>query len=121
MKDKRVEVFRGALESLIESLDATARVVRWNGGEQVPEPLARAAMQVDDRLGTANKMAAGKFSGSQVLADMMASMSDAVRRLDAAYASYRERLEATPAQLNDAANFLDQELGEVRADAHRWS
>jgi hypothetical protein len=121
LKDKRVEVFRGALESLIESLDATARIVRWNGAEAVPEPLERAALLIDDRLGMANRIAANKFSGSQVLADMMSSMSDAVRRLDAAYIAYRHRLETTPTQRDDAANFLDQEIGEVRADAHRWS
>jgi hypothetical protein len=121
LTDKRVTFFRSALEALIESLDATVRIVRWSDAEAIPDPLQQSAGQIVDRLGTANRLASSKFAGSQSLADVMATMSAAVRRLDAAYVAYRARLDVAPAERDDAANALDREIGEVRADAHRWS
>src|SRR5687767_3689989 len=43
MKDKRVIVFRTAFEELLESLDATVRVTRWDSVEAIPEPLQESA------------------------------------------------------------------------------
>ena len=64
-KDPRIVTFRGALESLIESLDATVRIARWEaGGESIPEPLRHSAAQLQDRLGSANRLAAGRFVGA---------------------------------------------------------
>jgi hypothetical protein len=49
--DPRIVTFRGALESLLESLDATVRIARWQPGEggPVPEALQRSAVQLQDR------------------------------------------------------------------------
>lgn len=121
MKDKRVAARRGALESLLESLDATVRIVRWNGAEHVPEPLQAAAEQVGDRLGRAKRAFSEKFFGAPVLVTAIKKMGDAVGRLEVAYDAYHARVEASPSQREDAASALDQEIGEVRADAHEWA
>jgi hypothetical protein len=120
-KDPRIATFRGALESLIESLDATVRIARWDaGGEPIPEPIHHSAAQLQDRLGTANRLAGGKFVG----APAVVATSDAIRAsvwdLDAAFVAYRKRADGSPGQQDQAANELDAELGRIKLDAHRW-
>jgi hypothetical protein len=116
MKDERVTFFRKALEGLIESLEATVRVTAWTGEETVPEPLKESASRLVDRLGTADRLASGAFAGSAVDIARVKSMCDAMRRLDAAYVIYRQKLET---EKDSAGMNLGAELEEIKADVRR--
>jgi hypothetical protein len=48
-------------------------------------------------------------------------MSDAIKRLDAAYVQYRHRIDAKPAERDDAVVALDVEIGNVKAEVEGWS
>jgi hypothetical protein len=118
-KDPRIVTFRGALESLIESLDATVRIARWEaGGEPIPEPLRDSAARLQDRLGSANRLAAGRFVGAPAVVATSDAIKEAVRALDAVWVAYRKRAEA--GQREEAVNDLDSEVGRIKLDAHRW-
>jgi hypothetical protein len=121
MKDQRAASFLSALESLMDSLDATVRLKRWNSAEEIPGPLRSSADKLVERLGAANRLAAGKFVGAAVVAKRVSAMCDAIRRLDTAYVSYRKRIDTTPAQSEEAVLALDEELGEVKASADSWA
>ena len=121
MKDQRVVFLRGVLEGLVESLDATLRISRWSDAEAIPEPLKVAAAQLVDRLGTANRLAAGKFNGSPVVVNAAAAMSAAIQRLDTAFVEFRRTLGGTPAQKDEGVLALEAELGNVKADAASWA
>jgi hypothetical protein len=115
-KDPRIVTFRGALESLIESLDATVRIARWEaGGESIPEPLRHSAAQLQDRLGSANRLASGKFVGAPAVVATSDAIKEAVRALDAAFVAYRKRSDRGEAVIE-----LDSEVGRIKLDAHRW-
>ena len=117
MKDDRVKAFRKALEGLMESLDATVRVSRWDAEESVPEPLAESAGNLVVRLGAAGRLAAGTFRGSPVDVARVNAMCGAMRRLDTAYVAYRK---TTPREPDVAAMALHHEIDEVRAEAQAW-
>jgi hypothetical protein len=118
-KDPRIVTFRSALESLIESLDATVRIARWEpGGEPIPEPLRLIATQLQDRLGSANRLAAGRFVGAPAVVATSDAIKEAVRDLDAAFVAYRKR--ADGGQRAEALIELDGEVGRIKLDAHRW-
>ncbi len=117
-KDPRIVTFRVALESLIESLDATVRIARWETGEPIPEPLRQSAAQLQDRLGSANRLAAGRFVGAPAVVATSDAIREAVRGLDAAFVAYRKR--ADGGQRAEAVIELDGEVGRIKLDAHRW-
>jgi hypothetical protein len=118
-KDPRIVLFRGALESLIESLDATVRIARWEaGGEPIPEPLRRSAALLQDRLGSANRLAAGRFVGAPAVVATSDAIKVAVQGLDAAFVAYCKRAEQ--GQREEAVIELDGEVGRIKLDAHRW-
>ena len=118
-KDPRIVAFRGALESLIESLDATVRIARWeSGGEPIPDPLRQSAAQLQNRLGSANRLAAGRFVGAPAVVATSAAIKEAVQALDTAFVAYRKR--ADGGQREEAVLELDSELGRIKLDAHRW-
>jgi hypothetical protein len=120
-KDPRIVTFRGALESLIESLDATVRIARWGpAGEPIPEPLRRGAAQLQERLGSANRLAGGKFVGAPAVVATSDAIREAVQELDAAFVAYRKRAEGDRGQRDEAAIELDAEVGRIKLDAHRW-
>jgi hypothetical protein len=121
-KDPRIVTFRGALESLIESLDATVRIVRWQGGagEAIPEPLQRSAAQLQDRLGSATRLAAGRFVGAPAVVNTSDAIKEAVQELDAAFVAYRKRFDGAASDRDEAAIALDAAVGRVKLDAHRW-
>jgi hypothetical protein len=121
MKDHRIAQIRKALEALVESLDATARISRWDAAESAPLPLQESASKLAERLVTANQLAAGKFVGAPALVQSLTGMSEAIQRLDAAYVQYRKRIDTLPAERDEAAVALDAEIGDVKADARRWS
>lgn len=118
MKDERVTFFRKALEGLVESLDATVRVARWNSEESVPEPLKGSASRLVERLGTADRLASGTFNGSVGDMARVKTMCGAMKRLDASYVTYRQ---ATPKDRDGAAMTLDSDVHEIRADLERMS
>ena len=90
--DPRIVAFRSALESLIESLDATVRIARWETGvEPIPDPLRHSAEQLQDRLGSANRLASSKFVGAPAVVATSNAIKEAVRDLDTAFVAYRKR------------------------------
>jgi hypothetical protein len=108
--DSRVAIFRGALDSLIESLEATVRVARSASGEGTSELLEASAAQLLPRLGAANRLAAGRFSGSIADVARVQAIAAAVRRLDAAYVVYCQGRNRDLAAIT-----LDTEILEVKA------
>ena len=116
MKDQRVPFFRQTIEALVESLDATARLSRWDATEPTPEPLRQSAAKLGERLGAANRLASGKFVGPEQVVSSLTAMSGAIKRLDAAYVQYRSRIEMKPADRDEAAVVLDAEIGSVKAE-----
>jgi hypothetical protein len=121
MNDQRIAYLRGALEALVESLDATARISRWDSVDGAPEPLQQSAAKLGERLGSANRLASGKFVGAPSVVASLAVMSGSIRRLDAAYVQYRHRLVAKPTERDAAAVALDAEIGSVKAEVERAS
>lgn len=122
MKDQRLTFFRNTFEALVESLDATVRLARWSDSpEAIPEPLRQSATQLLDRLGTANRLATGKFQGSPTVVASMTAIAAAIARLDAAFVQYRKITETAPSQKDEAAIALDSEIGNVKADAEKWA
>ena len=120
-KDPRIVTFRGALESLIESLDATVRMARWEpSGEPLPEPLRRSAAQLQERLGSANRLAAARFVGAPAIVAMSDAIKEAVQQLDAAFVAYHKRANGGPKPRDEAAIELDAEVGRIKLAAHRW-
>jgi hypothetical protein len=117
MKDSRVTTFRKALEGLIESLDATVRLTGWSGEETVPEPLKQSASSLITRLGTADRLASASFSGTVADVARVNLMLGGMRRLDAAYVAYRQRLQGSPSDRAGAAPALHAEIDEVRSGA----
>ena len=116
MKDQRIPLLRRSLEDLMESLDAIARLSRWDSQEAAPEPLRESAAKLGDRLCAANRLATGKFVGAAPVVASLTGMSGAIKRLDAAYVQYRQRIESKPSERDAAGMALDEELGGVKAD-----
>jgi hypothetical protein len=121
MKDQRVTSFRKALEALVDSLDATARLSRWDTAESVPRPLHESAAKLGEHLGAANRLAQGTFVGTTPAVASLAGMSSAVQRLQAAYQNYRHQLEEQPAERDTAAVGLDAEIANVKAELENWT
>jgi hypothetical protein len=88
MKDSRIIIFRKALDKLVDSLEARVRIERWAESESIPDPLRESAAQLITRLGAANRLAAGRFSGGVADTARVTAIADAVRRLDTAYVAY---------------------------------
>jgi hypothetical protein len=120
MKDNRIKVFRAAVEGLLESLDAYVRVERWSDPGSVPEPLHSAATKLVDRLGTADRLASGVFVGTATDSTKVTAMCSAMKRLDAAYLTYRHQVDRGPTQEATASAALEAEIGEVRGSADLW-
>jgi hypothetical protein len=113
---------RGALQSLLDSLDATVRIARWQpeGGEAIPEPLQKSAAQLLHRLGAATRLTSGRFVGAPAVVASSEALRSAVRDLDAAYVAYRKHLESASADKREAAVALDAELVRIKQDARLW-
>jgi hypothetical protein len=118
--DARVTQVRRVLEALLESLDATVWLSRRQEGEAVPEPVEQSAAQLVDRLGAANRLAAGKFVGPPAFVATTTAIGDAIRQLDAAFVAYRQHLDRAPSECGEAAIALDAEIGRIKLDAGRW-
>ena len=110
MKDYRVKEFRTTLDALRESLDALVRVTRWSGNDDAPEPLRVAVSRLESRLAAANRLVGGAFAGSPADTAKVSALCAAMRRLDAAYVAFRERVDA---DAGDAASTLENEVFEA--------
>ena len=120
MNDQRVTAFRKALNALVESLDATVRIARWSGPEEIPAPLQTTASKLLDHLGSANRFAADRYSGAPPVVACMTAMSAATKVLDKAYVEYRRHLEEWKAAVDQAAMALDHEIDSVKATSSQW-
>lgn len=118
MKDRRLQVFRSAVEGLVESLEAMIRLTRWEG--EKPEPLVASAAKLVERLGTADRLSSAKFNGPPVEANKVAHMCIALKRLDAAYVAYRQQSKA-PTGTADATAVLETEIAATMTGASVWS
>lgn len=120
MKDTRLQAFRTALESLVESLAAAARITRWKEADAIPAPLEASASKLLERLGAANRFAAYNYVGPPAVVAALNAMSEATKKLDAAYVEYLRRLSGNGRERDESALALDQELERVTAESHRW-
>jgi hypothetical protein len=121
MKDQRVPFIRRALDGVLESLEATLRVKRWTGAEEIPAPLQKAATRLVERLGTADRLAATAFRGTPQDVGRVEAMVTAIRRLDAAYVAFRQSLERKPDDLEAAAIALTEEIDHVKSGVDHWA
>ncbi|MGH7435800.1 MAG: hypothetical protein ACRENE_09005 [Polyangiaceae bacterium] len=120
-KDPRIVTFRGALEALIDSLDATVSITRWpNVGEPIPLPLLQSAARLQDRLGSATRLANGKFVGAPTFVNTSDAIREAVQALDGAFLVYCRRVDGTADERLEAATALDAVLGRIKLAASRW-
>jgi hypothetical protein len=118
MRDQRLAHFQSALETLAESLDATARICRWEGPDGIPEPLQQSASKLLERLGAANRLMTGHLSGPPDIVAKLTRIRAAIRRLDGAYVEYLQRIEGGPPGRDQAAAMLDLEICGAKTDAH---
>jgi hypothetical protein len=121
MKDQRVPFIRRALDGVLESLEATLRVKRWTGAEEIPAPLQKAATRLVERLGTADRLAATAFRGTPQDVGRVEAMVAAIRRLDAAYVTFRQSLDRKPDELEAAAVALTEEIDHVKSTVDLWA
>ncbi len=121
MKDNRVAAFRTALDSLVTSMEAAVRIARWTSADAIPDPLKKAAGLLADRLEIATKLADTKVNAPPPVMARITAMTEAVRKLEAAYAEYRTATDAAPDQSAEAALGLDQALGEIKDGSDSWS
>jgi hypothetical protein len=119
MKDQRVAYYRGVLDALLESLDATVRISRWKDADGVPDPLQQSAAKLVERLGAANRLASCKVVGVSRVVTSLTGISSAIQHLDAAYVQYRHRIDEMPTERDEAAVALDTEISGVKAEARR--
>jgi hypothetical protein len=120
VNDQRVTAFRKALNSLVESLDATVRIARWSGPEAIPAPLETTAAKLLDHLGSANRFAADRYSGAPPVVASMTAMSAATKVLDQAYVEYRRHLDGAKEDRDRATTALDHEIDGVKATSAQW-
>lgn len=113
MKNQRIQVFRTAVDGLVESLDAVIRLSRWTGPEAKPEPLVASAAKLQERLGSADRLASARFQGTPTEVTKVESLCGALRRLDVAYLAYRKQVEGQKvgdSSTADALAALETEL-----------
>ena len=116
MKDRRIAFVRSVLSELVESLEATVRIGRWQGQDDLPDPLRESAALLSDRLGRANRVAKDKFNGSISSIAAITAMSSAIQRLDIAFVAYRSSRDE---RATSAA--LDAEIARVRSEIPQLS
>jgi hypothetical protein len=120
VKDKRVLVFRIALDELVESLDATLRIMRWESSEAIPQPLEDSASQLVARLGTADRLAGSVFKGRQQDVLQVTALTGAMRHLETAYVEFRRKLNS-PTERARAESALDAAIDEAKVEAQNWA
>jgi len=116
MNDRRVAAIRSALEALIESIDATTRIARWDLAEPVPDSLRAAAAQLEANLTLANKLVQGNFSGTPAVTSRLVGTSSAIRQLTSAYDEFRNRNCSSKEENSEALAALDAAIDRARED-----
>ena len=62
------------------SLDATVRIARWEGdAEPIPDPLRQSAARLQDNLGAATRLAAGRFVGAPAVVNISDAIKEAIQ------------------------------------------
>jgi hypothetical protein len=117
MRDRRLAHFETTLDALTDSLDATARIRRWQGPEAIPEPLEQSAAKLLDRLGAANRLTTGRLTGPADVVARLTRMVVAIRKLDAAYVEFLQCEKNTPDARSQALVMLDEEIQSAKAAA----
>ena len=117
MKDKRIVVFRKALEELVESLEATLRLANWDEADIAPDPLKDSASRLVARLGTTDRLAAGVFKGTTADSARVDQLTGAMRRLGNAYLGYRKQASSVASGKANALTELSTVLDEVKTQA----
>lgn len=120
MRDQRLQVFRNAVDTLVESLEAVVRLSRWTDGDTKPESLVLAASKLLERLGTADRLAASHFHGPAAETAKVTAMCAALKRLDAAYLEYMRRTESPSPDRAAAASDLESEISATTAGSGSW-
>lgn len=120
MNDRRVAAIRSALELVVESVDATTRIARWDNADPIPDSLRQSAAQVAANLKAANSLAHGSFTGTPAVVTRLSGISSAIRRLSAAYTTFQERNCSTPEEQTNALVMLDADVDDVRAQLRDW-
>jgi Zn-dependent M16 (insulinase) family peptidase len=115
MRNKRIQVFQQSLEELVESIDATLRLSSWDVAEAVPEPLKESASKLMARMAVSDRLVSGVFNGNSRDAAHVRMLTDAMRRLDAAYLAYVKKLESDFGR-EKARNELSAALDQVRTE-----
>lgn len=115
MKDTRVKVFHQSLDDLVEALDATLRIARWDAAEDLPPPLKESAGKLMARLGTADRLAGGVFNGNPRDAARVGALTDAMRRLEKAYLAYAGKSDSDSGR-DAAIAELSSTLDKVRTE-----
>jgi len=114
MNNPRVTFYRGALATLVESLEAVVSIALWdNPSEKAPEALQAHASKLLDRLGTANRLVTDTFAGTPPDVAKVNSIRDAIKRLDIAYVTYRQQGNI-PGGRSNAAMALETKIAEVK-------
>ncbi len=116
MNDRRVAAIRSALEVLVESIDASSRIARWDVSDPVPDSLRLAAAQLDANLKLANELVQGNFSGTPAVTSRLIGTSAAIRQLTSAYDEFRNRNCANNEENWDALATLDAAIDRARED-----
>ncbi len=116
MNDRRVAAIRSALEVLVESIDATTRIARWDLADPIPDSLRLAAAQLDANLTLANKLVEGNFSGTLAVTSRLVGTSTAIRQLASAYDEFRNRKCASSEESKEALATLDAAIDRARED-----
>lgn len=119
MTDRKLMVFQDAVDGLVESLEATVRLSRWTGAEAKPEPLVASAGKLVARLGAAGRLATSRFHGNPGEVSKVAAMCVALKRLDAAYLTYRQRLGFSRLDVG-AMVALESEVAATAATSTAW-
>jgi hypothetical protein len=115
MNDRRVAAMRSALEALIESIDATTRIARWDSSDPIPASLGQSAAKLETNLASAKKLAQGNISGTPAVTAHLMTMTAAIRRLCLACEQFQTRCSEHPEEKVEALQALDFEVDEVKS------
>jgi hypothetical protein len=116
MNDRRVTAIRSALEALVESIDATMRIARWDISDPVPDSLRLAAAQLEANMKLANELARGNVSGTPAIVHRLSVTSSAVIRLTAAYREFESLKNGQADEVATARENLDAAIDSVNED-----
>jgi hypothetical protein len=120
MKDHRLQVFRSAIEGLIESLEAVIRLSRWSDAEPKPAPLVLSAGKLQDRLGTAGRLSSASFRGTPAEVNKVGAMCVVLKGLDEAYVTYRQQLDSPGNEnMGEAVAALETKVATLAAETWR--